>query len=103
MKDVIEKIAKRSKSLESKELAASIQSSLIQDLSRRYKYIKSLGVRGGPFLVLIGGNMPSVLVEISHLSHSREEQRLRDPGYRQHVAQAIYSGIIDYIKSLGKG
>lgn len=103
MKDIIEKIAKRSKSLESKELAASIQSSLVQDLSRRYKDIKNLGVRGGPFWVLIGGNMPSVLVEISHLSHSREEQRLRDPGYRQHVAQAIYSGIINYIKSLGKG
>lgn len=103
MKDIIEKIAKRSKSLESKELATSIQSSLVQDLSRRYKYIKSLGVRGGPFWVLIGGKMPSVLVEISHLSHSREEQRLRDPNYRQHVAQGIYSGIINYIKSLGKG
>ena len=103
MKDIIEKIAKISKSQESRELAGSIQSSLVSGLGRNYKYIKDLGVRGGPFWVLIGGEMPSVLVEISHLSNAREEERLHTPSYRQHVAQGIYNGIIAYINSLGKG
>jgi N-acetylmuramoyl-L-alanine amidase len=103
MKDIIEQIAKRSKSLESKELATSIQENLVGDLSKKYKYIKNLGVRGGPFWVLIGGDMPSVLVEISHLSNAREEQRLKTTGYRQNIAQGIFTGIIKYINSLGKG
>ena len=72
-------------------------------LSKNYKHIKSLGVRGGPFWVLIGGDMPSVLVEVSHLSNSREEQRLKTPSYRQRIAKGIFDGIIKYINSLGKG
>jgi N-acetylmuramoyl-L-alanine amidase len=47
--------------------------------------------------------MPSVLVEISHLSNPTEEKRLNSPKYRQRVAQGIYEGIIEYMSSLGKG
>jgi N-acetylmuramoyl-L-alanine amidase len=47
--------------------------------------------------------MPSVLVEISHLSNAQEEARLKTPAYRAVVVQGIYEGIMEYIKSLGKG
>jgi N-acetylmuramoyl-L-alanine amidase len=47
--------------------------------------------------------MPSVLIEISHLSNSQEESRLRTEGYRRDVALGLYQGILDYIESLGKG
>jgi N-acetylmuramoyl-L-alanine amidase len=47
--------------------------------------------------------MPSVLVEVSHLSNSREGDRLKTPQYRQEIAQGIYEGIIAYKHSLGKG
>ena len=53
--------------------------------------------------MLIGGEMPSVLVEISHLSNAQEEERLRSPAYRKQVAQGIYDGILEYMRSLGKG
>jgi N-acetylmuramoyl-L-alanine amidase len=53
--------------------------------------------------VLIGGEMPSVLVEISHLSNQQEEERLRSLAYRRQVAQGIYDGILEYMRSLGKG
>lgn len=103
MKDIIEKIVQNSKIVESKELAESIQNSLVKSLSQKYSNVRSLGVKGGPFWVLIGGEMPSVLVEISHLSNPTEEKRLQSPQYRQHVAQGIYEGIIEYVNSLGKG
>ena len=103
MKDIIEKIVQNSKIVESKELADSIQKSLVKNLSQKYSNVRSLGVKGGPFWVLIGGEMPSVLVEISHLSNPTEEKRLKSPQYRQRVAQGIYEGIIDYVNSLGKG
>jgi N-acetylmuramoyl-L-alanine amidase len=102
MKEIIEKIVQNSKIIESKELAESIQSSLVKSLSQEYSDVKSLGVKGGPFWVLIGGEMPSVLVEISHLSNPTEEKRLQSPQYRQRVAQGIYEGIIEYVNSLGK-
>ena len=103
MKDIIEKIVQNSKIVESKELAESIQNSLVKSLSQEYSNVRSLGVKGGPFWVLIGGEMPSVLVEISHLSNPTEEKRLQSPQYRQHVAQGIYEGIVEYVNSLGKG
>ncbi len=103
MKDIIEKIVQNSKIVESKELATSIQNGLVKSLSQEYSNVRSLGVKGGPFWVLIGGEMPSVLIEISHLSNATEEKRLHSPQYRQLVAQGIYEGIVEYVKALGKG
>ncbi|MFQ5720876.1 MAG: N-acetylmuramoyl-L-alanine amidase [Candidatus Aminicenantales bacterium] len=102
MKDIIKKIVQNSKIVESKELAEKIQKNLVKTLSQKYENVKNLGVKGGPFWVLIGGNMPSVLVEISHLSNPQEEARLKTSSYRQLIAQGIYQGILDYIHSLGK-
>ncbi len=102
MKDIIKKIVQNSKIVESKELAEKIQKNLVKTLAQKYKSVKDLGVKGGPFWVLIGGNMPSVLVEISHLSNPQEEARLKTASYRQLIAQGIYQGILDYIHSLGK-
>ena len=103
MKEIIQKIVRNSKIVESKELAEKIQKNLVGSLSQQYKDVKDLGVKGGPFWVLIGvEDVPSVLVEISHLSNPREELRLKSPQYRQQVAQGIFKGIVEYIHSLGK-
>jgi N-acetylmuramoyl-L-alanine amidase len=103
MKDTIKKIVQNSKIVESRELAEKIQKNLVKCLSQKYGAVQNLGVKGGPFWVLIGGEMPSVLVEISHLSNPQEEERLRSPAYRKQVAQGIYEGILEYMRSLGKG
>ena len=103
MKEIIEKIVQNTKISESKELAEYIQNNLVKCLSQKYSNVKSLGVKGGPFWVLIGGEMPSILVEISFLSNSTEESRLKSPQYRQRIAQGIYEGIMEYKSSLGKG
>jgi N-acetylmuramoyl-L-alanine amidase len=103
MEDIIKKIARNSKIVESIELAEIIQDNIVSTLSKSYKNVKDLGVKGGPFWVLIGGEMPSILVEISHLSNSKEAERLKSPQYRRYVAQGIYGGIKNYMESLGKG
>lgn len=103
MRDIIKKIVQNSKIVESKELAEKIQQNLVKSLSQKHADVKNLGVKGGPFWVLIGGDMPSVLVEISHLSNPAEEDRLSNPSYRKDVAKGIYEGISAYIRSLGKG
>lgn len=103
MKGIIEKIVQNTKIPESKELAQIIQTYLVKSLSQKYRNVRSLGVKGGPFWVLIGGEMPSVLVEISFLSNPTEESRLKNPQYLQHIAQGIYEGIMAYKLSLEKG
>ena len=103
MKTVLQKIVRNSKIQESRDLAEFIQQSLVRALSTDLPAIKNLGVKGGPFWVLIGGEMPSVLVEISHLSNAKEEAKLKTKKYRELAAQGIYDGIMEYIRSLGKG
>lgn len=103
MQDTLKKIVQNSKILESRDLAYKIHANLVKLLSQHYSGVESLGVRGGPFWVLIGGEMPSVLVEISHLSNAQEEERLKSPSYRKQVALGIYEGILEYMRSLGKG
>jgi len=103
MDKIIKRIVQNSKIIESKELAQKVQENLVKCLSRNYTEIKDLGTKGGPFWVLIGSEMPSVLVEVSHLSNAQEAQRLKSGAYRQQIAQGIYEGIIAYIQSLGKG
>lgn len=101
--EILEEIIRTSKLLESRDLANRLQKNLVTRLALKYKDVKNLGVKGGPFWVLKGGEMPSVLVEISHLSNPLEEERLNTTQYRQAVAQGIYEGILQYIESLGKG
>jgi len=103
MKGIIKKIVQNSKIDESQELAQVIQNSLVKSLSQKYKNVRNLGVKAGPFWVLIGGEMPSVLVEISFLSNPTEESRLNSALYLQRVAQGIYEGIMAYKNSLEKG
>lgn len=103
MKTVLQKIVRNSKIQESRDLAEFIQQSLVRALSSDLPSVKNLGVKGGPFWVLIGGEMPSVLVEISHLSNAKEEAKLKTRKYRELAAQGIYNGIMEYIRSLGKG
>ena len=103
MKTVLQKIVQNSKIQESRELAEFIQNNLVRSLAKDLPSVKSLGVKGGPFWVLIGGEMPSVLVEISHLSNAKEEAKLKTKKYRELAAQGIYDGIMEYIRSLGKG
>jgi len=103
MTDILKKIAQNSKIMESRDLAEKVQRNLVQYLSKFYHEVKDLGAKGGPFWVLIGGDMPSVLVEVSHLSNSAEEARMKDETYRQRIAAGIVEGLLTYRQSLGKG
>ena len=103
MKNIIQAIVRNSKIPESKALAERIHAGLLKSLSAKYGPTNSLGVKGGPFWVLIGGEMPSMLVEISHLSNAQEEARLKTAAYRDVVVEGVFNGIMEYVRSLGKG
>jgi N-acetylmuramoyl-L-alanine amidase len=69
--------------------------------------VENRGVKSGPFYVLATAAMPAVLVESAFISNPREERKLQNGEYRQHVAEALYEGIaaykIRYEQRLGLG
>ncbi|MEN8808373.1 MAG: N-acetylmuramoyl-L-alanine amidase [Desulfobacterales bacterium] len=88
-----------SKINESSRLAATVQDTLTTHLKRKkYSQIKSKGVKQAPFYVLLGAQMPSILVETSFISNPRECKRLVNPKYQDRLCEGIVLGIKKYIK-----
>ncbi|MDT8420555.1 MAG: N-acetylmuramoyl-L-alanine amidase [Desulfuromonadales bacterium] len=85
---------------ESSRLATEVQQALVSGLKPHYSDIKDLGVRQGPFHVLLGATMPSVLVETAFISNHREEKRLNSSDYQKRVASAIVRGVKSYAATL---
>ena len=87
---------------ESSRLAAEVQQALVAGLRSSYSHINDHGVKQGPFHVLLGATMPSVLVETGFISNRREEKRLNSSKYQKRVAVAIVKGVKRYAATLDK-
>jgi N-acetylmuramoyl-L-alanine amidase len=85
---------------ESSRLAYQVQKGMVSRMARRYKKIKDLGVKQAPFYVLIGAEMPAVLVEVGFLTNRTEKKRLLTKKYQERVATGISDGIKKYIAAL---
>jgi N-acetylmuramoyl-L-alanine amidase len=88
-----------SKRNESSLLAGSVQQALVQ-APNSGKNGRDLGVKHAPFLVLMGAEMPSILVETGFLSNPGEERKLADPKHRSQAARAIFVGIKEYLAAV---
>jgi N-acetylmuramoyl-L-alanine amidase len=78
------------------KLAHNVQSAMVDTLNEDYSKVVDLGVKYALFYVLVGAEMPSVLVEISFISNSVEEHRLSKKNYQYRIAEAIAKGIQTY-------
>jgi N-acetylmuramoyl-L-alanine amidase len=85
---------------DSAHLADEVQKSLHKKIRSSYHDVKNLGVKQGPFYVLVGASMPSILVEAAFLSNSVEEARLKETSYQDMTAEGILEGVRSYIVSL---
>jgi N-acetylmuramoyl-L-alanine amidase len=97
-REVIAKIGDALKTQESKELADAIHESLYSNLKRHNPDFVDAGSKTGPFMVLLGVEVPSVLVEVSCISNKAEETRLSKAGYRDSVANYLQAGIVEYLE-----
>ena len=85
---------------DSAHLAEEVQKALHKKVKGQYADARNLGVKQGPFYVLVGATMPSILVETAFVSNAQEEVRLRDPAYLEMTANGILEGVRSYIAGL---
>jgi N-acetylmuramoyl-L-alanine amidase len=102
LQDLIKKIALTEKIAESQDFAHQVQREVYTHVMRASGAQRDRGIKKAPFVVLIGANMPSVLSAISFLSNPHDEYLLRRPDYREKIAEALYDGILGYLKTLGE-
>jgi N-acetylmuramoyl-L-alanine amidase len=96
-KEVVERLGQTMKLQESKEFAASIQANLFLNSRKHAGDIKNYGVKKAPFVVLLGLDVPSVLVEVSCLSNPEEERELNSETHREHIAAYLAAGVLNYL------
>lgn len=99
--DIVKAITLNNKRDESKDFATLVQRSLVREL--RTSGMKDLGVKQAPFVVLIGAEMPSILAEIAFITNRQDQQQLKKPAYRQRIAEALLSGVLQYQQALKTG
>ncbi|MBS9782311.1 MAG: N-acetylmuramoyl-L-alanine amidase [Arcobacter sp.] len=80
----------------SHKLAIDVQAGILQSVKSKYSGIVDSGVREGPFWVLVGAQMPSILVEIGYISHPIESKRLYSSKYQKLLASGIANGVDSY-------
>jgi N-acetylmuramoyl-L-alanine amidase len=87
---------------ESSKLAYDIQKGMLDNLTPNFNPVKDLGVKQAPFYVLIGANMPAILLETGFITNPIERKRLQSPEYLEELAAGMVNGIRQYIGSISQ-
>jgi N-acetylmuramoyl-L-alanine amidase len=89
-----------SKINESADFARILNTSLKNYLRRHYPGFRNNGVKKAPFYVLLGTQMPSILIELAYLSNSKDRHLLTNPNFLSRIAYGILKGIQNYQKQI---
>jgi len=100
LQTILTDLMQNAKINESSRLAGNVQDGLYKNLNKHYKKIRSKGVKQAPFYVLLGAEMPAVLIETSFISNPRECKRLKSSRYQQRLSDGIAHGVRGYIKEI---
>ncbi|HXG90522.1 MAG TPA: N-acetylmuramoyl-L-alanine amidase [Vicinamibacterales bacterium] len=75
---------------------SSTLAGLVEQALRARVDMSPRAVQQAPFRVLVGANMPAVLVEIGYLSNAEQEQALGTGTYQDQVTQALFEAITQF-------
>lgn len=96
---ILSDLVQTGKEDESVTLARAVQGNLVSYLRDRWRGVANLGVKKGPFYVLVGAYMPCILVEVAFLTNETEGQRIAARRYQEDIAEGIASGIRRFLAS----
>ncbi len=81
------------------EQSAAFASLIEQSLRSRVK-MSARAIQQAPFRVLVGANMPAVLVELGFISNPDEEKLLRSPAHQRLLVDALVESIVRFREQL---
>jgi N-acetylmuramoyl-L-alanine amidase len=100
LRQALDKIYIDARRNESRALAKTIQGRLYGSLKQSNPDLENRGVKTAPFAVLVGTQMPAILVEVSCLSNGEEVKLLTSGDYREKIALALLDGIRSYAANI---
>jgi N-acetylmuramoyl-L-alanine amidase len=100
LQKILNELMLNTKITESSKLAHEVQEGITGHMEKNRITVKDLGVKQAPFYVLIGAEMPAVLVEVGFITNPTERRRLGSKKYLADLAEGITSGIDDYIEGI---
>lgn len=100
LQNILSDIMKNSKIEESSRLAQQVHNSILNEAADKgYTNIKNLGVKQAPFYVLIGAQMPAILLEVAFITNKEDVKNLTDPTFIRLLTEEIADGIRSYVSS----
>ncbi len=102
VRKLVDQIVNHSRKEESRELATAMQAAMTSSILGREEHPLNRGVKTAGFHVLLGAQMPAVLVEVGFVSNREEARQLRSASHRKKLASAIADGVDRYAETLGQ-
>lgn len=102
IQSILSDLVGHSKTQESLSLATLIQENALGTLRGKGFTAFDNGVRSALFIVLIGAQMPSVLVEMGYCTNPAEAKRLNSDSYLASMADGIVKGVVAYRDELSR-
>jgi N-acetylmuramoyl-L-alanine amidase len=75
---------------------SSVLASIVEQQLRARVPMSPRAIQQAPFRVLVGANMPAVLVELGFLTNPGEESKLTTPEHQGQLVQALYEGVVRF-------
>ena len=90
----------REKIVESHKLGLDVSYKMLSNINTSYGAVEDGGVKPANFWVLVGAQMPAILVETGYITHPIEGENLMNDFYKNLLAKGIAEGISRYLKNL---
>ncbi|EHW5913035.1 N-acetylmuramoyl-L-alanine amidase [Campylobacter coli] len=94
-KESILNFLNREKIVASNKLAIDVQKNILTQTRKKYKIVDG-GVREAPFWVLVGAQMPAILIEIGYITHPSEGKRIANKSFQDTLVKGIADGVENY-------
>ncbi|HED6831987.1 TPA: N-acetylmuramoyl-L-alanine amidase [Campylobacter coli] len=85
----------REKIVASNKLAIDVQKNILTQTRKKYRIVDG-GVREAPFWVLVGAQMPAILIEIGYITHPSEGKRIANKNFQDTLVKGIADGVENY-------
>ncbi len=96
LQDILTMLMENSKIDESTRLARFVHNNLLKGYGNQYKP-HDLGIKQAPFYVLLGAQMPAVLVELAFITNPEEAKLLQSEEHLNKIAELLAAGVAAYV------